>query len=355
MFFASFFNSQVGINTANPHTSLDIVGNADSTSSKDGVMAPRLTKQQLASKDSGTYSTSQMGAIVYITDITTPTGVIPSLSQTTEINLPGYYYFNGTTWKNMNDSALNIYNSNGSLTADRTVTQGTQTLSFTGTVANLFSVDGNTLSINAANHRVGIGNTAPSVKLDINSGGTSASPVPAIKIVDGYQAADKVLMSDANGVGVWRTPASIKPTATGIFPTSEIVTNSNGSGVRYLGVYIDLTQGKWVINAGLTLFNNTSSSRYWLHSYLSTSTTAIARSGFTHLGPAGGGTSFAGVIINGGGSDNDNTLNFLSGSSVINVTAATVRIYLLLENKAANLWRYSTTAQENYFYAVPIN
>ena len=50
---------------------------------------------------------------------------------------------------------------------------------------------------------VGIGTTSPSVKLHIDSGGITSSPIAAIRIVDGNQAAGKVLTSDANGVGRW--------------------------------------------------------------------------------------------------------------------------------------------------------
>jgi len=53
--------------------------------------------------------------------------------------------------------------------------------------------------------KVGIGTTSPSVKLHIDSGGITSSPIAAIKIVDGNQAAGKVLTSDANGVGRWVT------------------------------------------------------------------------------------------------------------------------------------------------------
>lgn len=55
------------------------------------------------------------------------------------------------------------------------------------------------------NGNVGIGNTAPSTKLDINNGTIAG----AIKIVDGSQGAGRVLTSDANGVGTWSpTPAT---------------------------------------------------------------------------------------------------------------------------------------------------
>ncbi|MEN4758959.1 tail fiber domain-containing protein [Chryseobacterium sp. C39-AII1] len=324
VFAFSGLYAQVGINTANPQSTLDVVGNVASTSSKDGVTAPRLTRQQLAAKAAGTYAAAQLGTLVYVTDATTPTGTTPSLAQTANIAKAGYHYFDGTTWKQLTDvdtvtSSVNIYNSDGTLTSNRVVTQGANTLAFTSTAVNGFSVDGSTLSVDAANDRVGlgttiprsrfeivsdnvgggaandfnftgygtsknpalffasasgtaaaptnllvndiigalyftprvsgafptgssivanyrgdgttnltdlafatsnaervridtsgnvgIGNTAPTVKLDVNSGGTSTTPIAAVKIVDGNQAAGKILTSDGTGVATWQTPA----------------------------------------------------------------------------------------------------------------------------------------------------
>ena len=72
-------------------------------------------------------------------------------------------------------SSINIYNSNGSLTANRTITQGTNTLAFTSSATNGFSVDGNTFSIDALNNRVGIGTTTPNAKLHVDFGGISVN------------------------------------------------------------------------------------------------------------------------------------------------------------------------------------
>lgn len=55
------------------------------------------------------------------------------------------------------------------------------------------------------NGNVGIGNAAPTTKLDINNGTTAG----AVKIVDGTQGDGKVLTSDANGLATWSaTPAT---------------------------------------------------------------------------------------------------------------------------------------------------
>ncbi|WP_326980965.1 tail fiber domain-containing protein [Chryseobacterium sp. MYb264] len=135
-------SAQVGINTPNPQATLDIVGNGASTTTKDGVTSPRLTRQQLASKAAGTYVAAQTGTMVYVSDATTPTGTTPSLAQTAEIANIGYYFFNGTVWKSVAGNSVNIYNSDGSLTGNRLATLGANNLTFSSTTGT-FSVQTN--------------------------------------------------------------------------------------------------------------------------------------------------------------------------------------------------------------------
>lgn len=78
---------------------------------------------------------------------------------------------------------------------------------------------------------VGIGTINPSTKLEINNGSTAG----AIKIVDGTQGADKVLTSDADGVGTWKTK--------GIVPGNAVINTvniTNGSTFYYTGSSITI-------------------------------------------------------------------------------------------------------------------
>lgn len=87
----SFAFAQVGVNTQTPQATLDVVGNPTDTAKYDGIIAPRITGDQLKLK---TYSSSQTGALVYVTSADSgPSG------QTLEVTSPGYYYFDGTLWK----------------------------------------------------------------------------------------------------------------------------------------------------------------------------------------------------------------------------------------------------------------
>lgn len=87
------------------------------------------------------------------------------------IDAVGYYYYNGSAWVKLhnptNATAVNIYNTSGALTGNRTVTQGSNTLAFTANTVNAFSVNGNNFSVDALNRRVGIGTAAPGSFLSI--------------------------------------------------------------------------------------------------------------------------------------------------------------------------------------------
>lgn len=205
---------------------------------------------------------------------------------------------------------------------------------------------------------IGIGTTTPATRLEVNNGTTNG----AIKIVDGTQGEGKVLTSDASGLATWRASASFKTTALGVFPSSNITTLSNlNSGStdqqKYTGVYIDLEPGKWVVNTGMTIYCSKGNLTHFQHAYLSNSQTAVTQTNFQNLGSSTN-VAFAGKISNGPieGIDGDpqRNANFISGASVISVSQPT-RIYLLLENKPELYWSYSTSAWENYFYAIPIN
>lgn len=77
---------------------------------------------------------------------------------------------NPPTWTDVSSlSANNIYNTNGTLTGNRTVTQGASTLAFTSSATNGFSVDGTTLSVDAANNRIGLGTSSPNYQLSLGS------------------------------------------------------------------------------------------------------------------------------------------------------------------------------------------
>ena len=90
-FFSMISMAQVGIGTTDPKATLDIQGSPTLTSITDGIIAPRITGNQLQAK---TYTTEHVGALLYVTEIPTAAS-----GQVAEVNTPGYYYFDGSTWK----------------------------------------------------------------------------------------------------------------------------------------------------------------------------------------------------------------------------------------------------------------
>ena len=93
--------SQVGVNTNTPQTTLDITAIAIDGSTAEGIMAPRLTGDQIKGKDAR-YTAAQTGAMVYATEavIGAPAG------KTVNITTKGYYFFDGVLWQKIARSSV---------------------------------------------------------------------------------------------------------------------------------------------------------------------------------------------------------------------------------------------------------
>lgn len=206
--------AQVGINTTNPQATLDVAGSTN-TSMRDGILPPRVSKQQLASKDVGIYGSAQTGTIVYVTDAATPTGTTPSIAEVGSIDNIGYYYFTGFQWVPF---AMNIYNTDGSLSGNRVVTQNANTLAFTTTATNGFSVDGASLSVDGANHRIGLGTSTPETKFYV------VSTTPAS---NRYNLIDATASNNQYGIVALRNTSAL---ATGNFSLLSFTNNGPSSG-----------------------------------------------------------------------------------------------------------------------------
>lgn len=82
----------VGVNTDTPQVTLQVDGKAAARTVADGIMAPRLTGNQLKDKDA-VYTAIHAGALVYVTAAANPT-----TTKTAAVTSAGYYYFNGSVW-----------------------------------------------------------------------------------------------------------------------------------------------------------------------------------------------------------------------------------------------------------------
>ncbi|WP_054509476.1 hypothetical protein [Chryseobacterium sp. ERMR1:04] len=154
--------SQLGVNTTSPNATLDVQAKnaTGTTSTPEGLLVPRVDRQKAQSMTGVGIST-----LIYVNSVATGTQTGTAVN----IDTVGYYYYNGTVWTKFNSSGgVNIYNADGTLAGNRIVTQGVNTLAFTGTAANAFSVDGTTLSVNAASHTLGVGTVTPQKTLHVN-------------------------------------------------------------------------------------------------------------------------------------------------------------------------------------------
>ena len=102
---STFSSAQVGINTSEPHATFEVASKPLDDTKVDGIIAPRLSGDQLKAKDVLYKKTTsnvegQTGAIVYVTEGVTGT---PS-EKTTNVTESGYFYFDGLVWKKLNDS-----------------------------------------------------------------------------------------------------------------------------------------------------------------------------------------------------------------------------------------------------------
>lgn len=244
LLLTQLFFSQVGINTSSSKATLDVTAKTTDGSRPEGLIAPRLTGDQIKAGDAQ-YLADQKGSIVYATS-----AVGTASAKTINITAEGYYFFDGNIWQKINNGSpdINIYKDNGILTSDRTVTMADKNLSFTSsatTGTSHFQVDNTTLNIDAVNNRVGLGTAAPATRLDINNGTTAG----AIKITDGTQGEGRVLVSDANGTGTWRDTTG---SALIVNSTTGTSVNFTGGTMRYLGANAVVTvPGYYIVSPRL--------------------------------------------------------------------------------------------------------
>ena len=84
---------QVGINTKEPQTTLEVVGKPTDSTHLDGILPPRITGDQLALKF---YPSSARGAIVFVSS---PARNLNG--QVLYISSPGLYFFDGNLWQSI--------------------------------------------------------------------------------------------------------------------------------------------------------------------------------------------------------------------------------------------------------------
>ena len=97
----SFLLSQVGINTPDPKSTLDIQAKSDGSTKTGGLMIPRLTGDQIQTMSNSIRSGTE-SLMIYATSV--PASPDPKLIKITQ---PGYYYWNGTSWHAIGANNIN--------------------------------------------------------------------------------------------------------------------------------------------------------------------------------------------------------------------------------------------------------
>lgn len=90
--FFCTYHAQVGINETSPKVTLDVKQSASPTVA-DGFLTVRMTGTQLAGKDN-LYGADHNATVVYVTEVPGT-----ATTKTSNINTPGFYYYNSNTSK----------------------------------------------------------------------------------------------------------------------------------------------------------------------------------------------------------------------------------------------------------------
>jgi hypothetical protein len=167
--------------------------------------------------------------------------------------------------------------------------------------------------ISGKNDAIGIGTLDPVAKLDV--AGT-------IRIADGTQGANKVLTSDANGVGTWVTSTSITPAVSAVFPETTSGSWTSGAPI-YTGTTLTLPPGKWSVQVSILIEGPTGNSECWVRSsFCDTHTTYSPTGDLIGAGTASGykahnsgyGMLIGTLVIN-NSSPSDKTYYYWGGNS----------------------------------------
>ena len=213
------------------------------------------------------------------------------------------------------------------------------------------------------NGNVGLGTINPTTKLEIQTGGTTALPVPGFKLIDGSQSAGAMLTStNDQGNAKWTVLGTAKGAVIGTIETPGLIVTSdqNDGQYRYTNYKIELTTGNWIVNTGLKLDNTLNvniGDGTWVHGIVSTDKIVRQQIGFSQ--DANYNAGYAAALIK---NETTNSPNFFAGTVNVTVTAPSVTLYLLLDNvkryggaTSGVQWSLDPNAKGNYFYAIPVN
>ena len=118
---AQTYKGRVGVNTTTPASTMDIVGDPADDKVTDGLIAPRLSGDELKAKDA-LYTSAQTGALVYA-----KAAVGTASPKTANVTSAGYYWFDGSVWVKAGGAAAAAAGTPFKLQSDDTDAQSDKT------------------------------------------------------------------------------------------------------------------------------------------------------------------------------------------------------------------------------------
>lgn len=278
-----FISAQVGVNTTTPAATMDIVAkkNNGTASDVEGLLIPRLDRQRAQSMDLTSIPES---TLIYVENIETGT----QTGTAAKIDAVGYYFFNGSEWLKLNN---NLYNSDGVVSATRTITTDGNTVNFINGNNSVIIASGTTANPNEGKITAH-GSSKGSVEISGGSG-TNASTIDVFSDINSSQIVTKgesknltistqstnpapiilktndvnrLIVAETGKVGIGN-PADNSPAQTLHVEGTTRITGSAGTpigvmgrnrsgdvGTVYIGEGLSLTQG--TLSAGDTHISN---------------------------------------------------------------------------------------------------